>query len=304
MDKNNKQIKDEKPSGTNTEIESSAILLTDEPTTSNPINKLLEEAFVFFDKANEENKNGFACLKKIQKLISKITNKKPKIKKLTGINEPKKLSGFSESTVVPNELKLLLNIHENTLPRTKLTKKVYEYIEANNLKCPNNKRILRVNDKLANALKLTKEQVEKINNSNNQKDKEGLNFYNIQTWISKLYPNNKNIKQGDKNIKQVEVPIVKNDNVKNDNVKNDNVKNDNVKNDNVKNDNVKNYIKKEVIELKFDKKEKNPINNLDLNINVKKEKRKPILLCDDPNENNKDNEDDDEILIVRKKKIN
>ncbi len=293
MDKNNKIIKDEKPSGTNTntntntntEIESSAILLTDEPTTSNPINKLLDEAFVFFDKANEENKNGFACLKKIQKLISKITNKKPKTKKLTGINEPKKLSGFSESTIVPEDLKLLLNIQENTLPRTKLTKKVYDYIEANNLKCPINKRILRVNDKLASALKLTKEQVEKINNSNNQKDKEGLNFYNIQTWISKLYPNNKNIKQDnkqdDKNIKKVEVPIIKNDNVKN-------------------------YIKKEVIELKFDKKdkEKNQINNLDLNLNlnVKKEKRKPILLCDDPSENDKNKEDDDEILIVRKKK--
>ncbi len=113
MDKNNKIIKDEKPSGTNTntntntntEIESSAILLTDEPTTSNPINKLLDEAFVFFDKANEENKNGFACLKKIQKLIGKITNKKPKTKKIIGIGEPKKLSGFSESTKVPEHLK-------------------------------------------------------------------------------------------------------------------------------------------------------------------------------------------------------
>ena len=102
-------------------------------------------------------------IKKIQKLIGKITNKKPKIKNLS--NEPKKISGFSESTIVPNDLKLLLNIQENTLPRTKLTKKVYDYIEANNLKCPINKRILRVNDKLAKALNLTNEQINKINNS-------------------------------------------------------------------------------------------------------------------------------------------
>ncbi len=310
MDKNNKLIKDEKPSGPNNEIESSGILLTDEHN-NNPISKLLEEAFGHFEKANEENKNGFNCLKKLQKLVGRLTNKKPKIKNLSG---EKKLSGFSESTIVPNDLKILLNIQENTLPRTTLTKKVYDYIEANNLKSPLNKRILRVNEQLAKALNLTNEQVEKINNSNNQKDKEGLNFYNIQTWIKKLYADNKNIKQ-------IDQPKVKNDNIKIDNVKidikkddiiKDNTKKDNTKKDttkkdttkkdttqidNMKNDNI--YVKKDVIELKFnlnDIKQKNPINNSDLNINVKKEKRQPILLCDEPNENE---ESEDEILIVR-----
>jgi chromatin remodeling complex protein RSC6 len=135
---------------------------------TNPIIKLLEEAYLHFEKANEENKNGMGCLKKIHKILGKYTNIKNKIK-------TKKPTGFSESAVVPQELKILLKLQEDTLPRTKLTKKVYEYIEENNLKCPINKRILRVNDKLAGALRLTKEQVDAINKSDNQKDKDGLN---------------------------------------------------------------------------------------------------------------------------------
>lgn len=173
-----------------------------ENDTNNPIQKLITQAYNHFEKANEENKNGLLYLKKINKVLSKFNNSNTKNKKNTVLE--KKQTGFSESRIVPEELKELLGITENMLPRTKLTGKVYEYIENNKLKCLNNKRILRVDDKLAKALKLSKDEIEKINNSQNQKDVNGLNFYNIQTWIAKLYIIDK-IDQNDQ-LKIIDIP--------------------------------------------------------------------------------------------------
>jgi len=190
MVKTNKITKDDKISLTDVDTEQNPTDLD----INNPINKLIEESQIHFEKANDEIKNGLLCLKKLQKIIIKLSTKKTKIKKTLNTKKP---SGFGDNSIVPSELKNLLAIQEPMLPRTILTKKVYEYIETNKLKCANNKRILRVDDKLANALKLTREQINLINNSNDQKDKDGLNFYNIQTWISKLYPSHKDLK--DKN---------------------------------------------------------------------------------------------------------
>lgn len=194
---NNKQIKDEKSSVIEPDIDQLNIINSNlnqnDNESNNPINKLIIQTFIHMEKANEEYKNGMICLKKVQKIINKYTNKSTKNKKNSTFS--KKATGFGESTIVPEELKNLLEINENMLPRTKLTKKVYEYIENNKLKSPNNKRILRVDDKLASALKLTKEQIQKINTSQDQKDKDGLNFYNIQTWIAKLYDNFKSNNQ-------------------------------------------------------------------------------------------------------------
>lgn len=173
-----------------------------ENDTNNPIQKLITQAYNHFEKANEENKNGLLYLKKINKVLSKFNNSNTKNKKNTVLG--KKQTGFSESRIVPEELKELLGITENMLPRTELTKKVYKYIEDNKLKFSNNRRIIRVDDKLAKALKLSKDEIEKINNSQNQKDVNGLNFFNLQTRIAKLYVNDK-IDQNDQ-LKIIDIP--------------------------------------------------------------------------------------------------
>jgi hypothetical protein len=85
-------------------------------------------------------------------------------------------------------LKTLLNINDSEqVARPVITKKIYEYIDSNNLRDIADKRVLRVNDNLAKALSLTSQEVKVINASSSPKDKAGLNFYNIQKYIKKLY---------------------------------------------------------------------------------------------------------------------
>ncbi len=154
---------------------------------SDYIVKSIKQSIIHHEKIIEESKNSIQCLKKVLKNYSKSINKKTKGKKnQTGNRTP---TGFEETYIVPPSLRELFDIKEEKMPRTKVTGKFYEYVEKNGLKTKDNKRIMRVDDKLAKALELTSEQVQKINNSNNQKDIEGLNFFTAQSWIKRLYKN-------------------------------------------------------------------------------------------------------------------
>ncbi len=98
-------------------------------------------------------------------------------------------TGFGKLSKIPPTLKKLFDIKEDEISRPKLAGKLYEYIDKHNLKSDKNGRIIRVNNELATALKLSQDEIEKINNSTNDKDKSGLNFYTAQKWIKRLYEN-------------------------------------------------------------------------------------------------------------------
>lgn len=103
-------------------------------------------------------------------------------------NKNRSPTGFGKVKPVPLTLKTLLNLEDNVeMTRPAVTKKLYEYIDANNLRSAEDKRIIKVNDNLTKAFKLTKEQVKNINASKTVKDDNGLNFYNIQKYVAKLY---------------------------------------------------------------------------------------------------------------------
>lgn len=124
-------------------------------------------------------------LKKFYKLTCKEVNKATKNKKNSSKRSP---TGFDKPCDVPLSLKTLLNINdEEQVARPVITKKIYEYIDSNNLRDSTDKRVLRVNDNLAKALNLTSQEVKVINTSTSPKDKSGLNFYNIQKYIKKMY---------------------------------------------------------------------------------------------------------------------
>jgi chromatin remodeling complex protein RSC6 len=150
-----------------------------------PSGKLYLEVLNHFEKSQDEHKLAIIGLKKLYKLLQKNSLKLNK--KKNNSQKERLPTGFSKSTHVPLGLKTLLNIDKETITRPELTNKLYEYINTNNLKSENNKRIMRVDDKLEKALELTKEEIEKINSSTSEKDKDGLNFYTIQKWIARLY---------------------------------------------------------------------------------------------------------------------
>jgi chromatin remodeling complex protein RSC6 len=126
-------------------------------------------------------------LKKFYKVTSREMNKVYKSKKNSVKRSP---TGFDKPTDVPVSLKTLLNISDGEqVARPVITKKIYSYINDNNLRDTTDKRVLRVNDSLAHAFKLTSQEVKMINSSTSVKDESGLNFYNIQKYIKKLYPN-------------------------------------------------------------------------------------------------------------------
>jgi acetone carboxylase gamma subunit len=145
-----------------------------------------------FNDFNESTLKGIIKLKnsikKIEKTLLKTNIKKKNIKS--------KDWGFTEQRVIPKSIELFFNLDSNSkLSRTEIGSFFQDYIEKNNLKGNINiknkidKRIYKVDDKLAKLFNLTEEDKNKINSCSSPKIKypNGFNFYNYQTWIKKLY---------------------------------------------------------------------------------------------------------------------
>jgi chromatin remodeling complex protein RSC6 len=130
-------------------------------------------------------------LKKFHKTTSKKLVKMSKSRRNNG--QPRSPTGFGKPCFVPTSLRNLLQLKDDEcVTRPSVTKKLYEYIETNSLYSETDKRLLRVNDQLSKALQLTTQEVKTINSSSSVSDKQGLNFYNIQKYVARLYPKNAN----------------------------------------------------------------------------------------------------------------
>jgi chromatin remodeling complex protein RSC6 len=128
-----------------------------------------------------------ASLKKHYKLTTKQMQKMNKGKRHN--TNPRTPTGFGKPCFVPLTLRSLLKLGEDEcVTRPTVTQKLYSYIKDNSLFDANDKRLLRVNDSLSKALQLSAQEVKSINSSTSTKDKQGLNFYNIQRYVARLYP--------------------------------------------------------------------------------------------------------------------
>ena len=128
-----------------------------------------------------------ANLKKHYKLTSKQIQKMNKGKRQN--TNPRSPTGFGKPCFVPSTLRSLLKLGDDEcVTRPTVTQKLYSYIKDNSLFDTNDKRLLRVNDSLSKALQLSAQEVKLINSSTSTKDKQGLNFYNIQSYVARLYP--------------------------------------------------------------------------------------------------------------------
>lgn len=72
--------------------------------------------------------------------------KAPVAKKASAAKQPGVASGFNKALTPSPELALVIG--SEALPRTEVTKKIWEYIKANSLQDPANKRNINADDKL------------------------------------------------------------------------------------------------------------------------------------------------------------
>jgi len=95
-----------------------------------------------------------------------------------------KQTGFTKTEPVPPKFIDLFGLNKNAmLPRPELTSKIYKYLEDNDLYYENDRRVFRVDDNLINIFGLDKS----VNDSIDPKDKNGFNFYTLQTHIANCY---------------------------------------------------------------------------------------------------------------------
>ena len=133
-------------------------------------------------------------IKKMDKHTYKnVMDKKKQIKNNMLV---KKEKGFAEEKIVPESIQIFFNLEKDIkLPRTKVGGLFQEYLKKNNLKGNINeknkmdKRIYKIDDKLAKLFGLSKEEMDKINSCSlsTVKYPNGYNFSNYQTWIKKIY---------------------------------------------------------------------------------------------------------------------
>lgn len=148
--------------------------------------KLLDE----LKEADKRYNNAKMDKKRIKQLI---TNYDKHIKQIISVeknkNQNKKNTGFNKPIQVPDELADYIGLEKGTkLPRTKVTSKLYHKLIKEKKYYIKDKRVLRADQKIKTLFNLS----DSVNTSTNPKDKNGFNFYNLQTCIASYYKKHNN----------------------------------------------------------------------------------------------------------------
>lgn len=130
------------------------------------IKEELQKNYVQQKKLMNDLKELIILHKKEIKLTTKIGNRA----------NSGKLSGFNKPEAVPPSLKKLLKIKEDALPRSTVTKLMYKYFTDNKMYNSKTKKEIIPNAKIKEIF--------------NMNDDDVINFYNLQTWLKKVYNEN------------------------------------------------------------------------------------------------------------------
>lgn len=130
----------------------------------------------------EELKENYQQQKKLMNDLRELMSIHKKEIKLTSKNGNRnssvgKLSGFNKPENIPKALKKLLKIKDETLPRSKITKLMYQYFTENKMYNTKTKKEIIPNKEIKEIFKM--------------KEGDTINFYNLQTWLKKIYNNDK-----------------------------------------------------------------------------------------------------------------
>lgn len=114
--------------------------------------------------------NELRILKTLHKKEVKLSSK-PKKRTNSG-----KHTGFNKPAPVPESLKKLLKIKEETLPRPEITRLMYKYFTDNKMYDSETRKTINPSPEIKKIFGMKKGDV--------------MNFYNMQTWIKKIYGEN------------------------------------------------------------------------------------------------------------------
>lgn len=140
---------------------------------SNTTTKHLDEKIEEIKVALKEN---YIQQKKLMNELQELMQKKKlKNSRSCKINSSKN-SGFNKPEPIPKPLAKLLHIKEDTLPRSKVTVLIYEYFTNHKMYDKNKKEIIP-NTKIRKIFAMDEDDT--------------IDFYNLQTWLDKVYEENK-----------------------------------------------------------------------------------------------------------------
>lgn len=120
----------------------------------------------------------------IRNLIKLHKKELRSIKKQKRTRISKDKTGFTKPGVIPDKLAEFVGLNKGTeMSRTKLTKLICQEFENRNLYHKKDRRIIVPDDEVKTLFNLPKD----ADKSNDPKDKNGLNFYNLQKYIAECY---------------------------------------------------------------------------------------------------------------------
>lgn len=150
----------------------SSTVATECPVTSklNEIETLINEV----DTRIRDLKNKAKALRKDVAMLLKQKQKASK-KSSNASRAPRAPSGFAKPALVSDEMYTFLNVEKGTLiARVDVTRKINEYIRANNLQNPTDKRQILPDAKLRELLKIGPDA--------------HVTFFNVQSYLSPHFP--------------------------------------------------------------------------------------------------------------------
>jgi len=160
----------------------------------------------YMDKKDETNfsvhlKN---IITKVSSLTLELKNLKVELNKLSKSHEndvkkirtaknkkidKKNVSGFMKTSPIPSSIADYLDIDRNSnLNRNDIHSKIYTKLKDKGLTYEKDHRVLRVGDEEKKLFNLT----DNVNKITSPSDKTGFNFYNLHSYISKIFINNVN----------------------------------------------------------------------------------------------------------------
>ncbi len=149
---------------------------TNKLSKSKSIENFDEKAEAIIEKLRENYLEQKKLINDFREL--KATHKK-EIKSISRSNTRSstgKLTGFNKPEPIPASLRSLLKIKEDMLPRSKITNLIYQYFTDNKMYNTKTKKEI-----------IPDSHIKKIFG---MKDGDVINFYNLQTWLKKVYDEN------------------------------------------------------------------------------------------------------------------